>query len=167
MRITKRKMFLLLNGTIAVALCLYFGFWILSPKVIGEIQHPLQNSTTMIVKYTVDKEQYTNTILRNGISFLETKVLLCYSKSNPAKCRIYSYMGLFAEPLAWWLVFFLASSILLLTNNSVYSKGTVFIVQKKRPFIYMEEYFPDAFRRYGHRKRGSQTSKEEEQKRLD
>lgn len=51
-------------------------------------------------------------------------------------------MGIFAEPLAWWLVFLIASAMLLLTNNAVFSKGTIFILQKKFPWISMEEFFP-------------------------
>ncbi len=51
-------------------------------------------------------------------------------------------MGLYAEPLGWWLVFLLASSMLLLMPNTVFSKGTKFQLQKSFPWISMDEYFP-------------------------
>ena len=142
MRFTKRRLFLVTNSFILAGLLLYFGFWAFSPKVIGDIQHPLQNSTTMIVKYKVGNRLYTSTLLRNGIPFLDTEVTLHYNRWNPAHCRIYSFLGLVAEPMGWWFVFLLASTILLLTNNSVFSKGTIFIFQKKRPWLVVEEFYP-------------------------
>lgn len=52
-------------------------------------------------------------------------------------------MGIAAEPLAWWLVFLLASAMLLLTHNTVFSRGTIFQIQKKFPWLSMDEYFPE------------------------
>jgi hypothetical protein len=49
---------------------------------------------------------------------------------------------MYAEPLAWWLVFLLASAMLLLMPNTVFSRGTMFQLQKKFPWISMDEYFP-------------------------
>jgi hypothetical protein len=44
--------------------------------------------------------------------------------------------------LAWWLVFLLASAMLLLMPNTVFSRGAMFQLQKKFPWISMDEYFP-------------------------
>jgi hypothetical protein len=57
-------------------------------------------------------------------------------------------MGMFAEPLAWWLVFLIASSMLFLMDNTVFSRGTTFLLQKKFPWLSMDEYFPFYQNRY-------------------
>jgi hypothetical protein len=65
-----------------------------------------------------------------------------YLKFHPQTSRVNSFMGIWAEPLGWWGVFLLASAMLLLTQNAVFSKGTIFQLHKKFPWISMEEYFP-------------------------
>ena len=142
MRFGKLKMFFILHGIVAFILLCYFGPWIFSRTVTGRIVQPLNNPTTITVEYKVDGKIYSEEFMRNGIHYAKKTVPLRYLSFNPSTARVRSFMGMWAEPLAWWLVFLLATSMLLLTNNAVFSKGTVFQLHKKFPWISMEEYFP-------------------------
>src|SRR5215213_8010074 len=140
MKIGKIKMFFLFNGLIAAGLLIYFGIWMLGPKVTGEVVGPYRPNT-ITVSYMVNGETYSDSHMRNGIEYRQRQVSVRCFVFDPSISRINSFMGIFAEPLAWWLVFFIASAMLLLTNNTVFSKGTMFCFQKKFPWIYMEEFF--------------------------
>ena len=141
MKFGKMKMFLGLNGLIAIGLLLYFSVWIFSKTVTGNMVRPYEPNT-VTVKYQVEGKTYQESYMRNGWDYQKTKVPIRYFIFNPKVTRINTFMGIFAEPLAWWLVFIIASAMLLLTNNGVFSKGTIFILQKKFPWIAMEEFFP-------------------------
>ena len=130
MKFGKMKMFLGLNGLIAIGLILYFSVWIFSRTVTGVMVRPYEPNK-ITVAYEVDGQLYKESYMRNGWNYQKTKVPIRYSIFNPEVSRVNTFMGIFAEPLAWWLVFLIASAMLLLTNNAVFSKGTVFILQKK------------------------------------
>lgn len=140
MRFGKQTMFLFLNGLIALGLLLYFGVWILGNTVTGTITTPYE-STRIVVNYEVDGTTYTGTYLRGDVAYGKRKVAIRYLNFDPSASRINSFLGIFAEPLAWWLVFLIASAMLLLTDNMVFSKGTIFQLQKKFPWISMDEYY--------------------------
>jgi hypothetical protein len=152
MRIGKTKMFLLLNGSIAMVLVCYFGFWLMSKTTVAHIIPPY-NANTINIQYVVKGKVYTNNHLRSDIPFHQLEIAVHYSFFNPASSRINSYMGLYAEPLAWWLVFLMASAMLLLMPNTVFSTGTIFQLEKKFPWISMDEYFPGAGQRYRNEKK--------------
>ena len=141
MRFGKLKMFFFLNGFIAIMLFFYFGSWLVSSTTIATIIPPY-NANTIHVQYQVKGKIYTGSYLRNEIPFSQKQVSIHYFLFNASLSRVNSYMGLYAEPLAWWLVFLLASSMLLLMPNTVFSKGTIFQLQKKFPWLLMDEYFP-------------------------
>jgi hypothetical protein len=143
MRFGKRALFLVLNGAILVAMLCYFSIWLLGNTTRGFIQRPyLPNTVT--VAYSVNGKSYTGQHMRNGLPFSKKEVSLRYLSWHPAASRINSFMGLAAEPLAWWAVFFMAAAMLLLTNNTVFSKGTQFQLHKGFPWLTMDEYFPAA-----------------------
>jgi len=141
MRFGKARMFLLLNGSIAFFLILYFGTWLLSPETTALIVPPY-NANTINIQYEVNGEIYRGSHLRNEIPFYQKQIEVHYFIFDPSSSRINSFLGLYAEPLGWWFVFLLASSMLLLMPNTVFSKGTKFQLQKKFPWISMDEYFP-------------------------
>lgn len=165
MRFGKLKMFFFLNGFIAFILLLYFGSWWLSNTAIATIIPPY-NSTTIHVQYEAEGAIYTGTHMRNGIPFAQKQVLVHYFLFNPSLSRVNSFMGLYAEPLGWWLVFLMASAMLLLMPNTVFSKGTMFQLQKKFPWISMDEYFPASGSGY-RQKEQQNSSTPKTQKRLD
>lgn len=141
MKIGKLTMFLGLNGLIAIGLFFYFSVWIFSKTVTGDLIRPYE-ANKITVRYTVDGTTYTEKYMRNGWENQKLKVPIRYFIFDPEMSRVNTFLGIFAEPLAWWLVFLIASAMLLLINNQVFSKGTVFILQKKFPWISMEEFFP-------------------------
>jgi hypothetical protein len=141
MRFGKNKMFLFLNGIIATSLLLYFGLWLISRDTTANIVPPY-NANTINIQYGVNENIYTGNHLRNDIPFSQKHVTIKYFVFNPSSSRIATFLGLYAEPLAWWLVFLLASAMLLLMPNTVFSRGTIFQLQKKFPWISMDEYFP-------------------------
>lgn len=142
MRFGKLKMFLLLQGLAIFILLCYFGVWMISEKTAGTVVRPY--GSTLNVVYKVKAQTFTSTHARYDVPYGETKVVVRYLLFRPSSSRINSFMGLLAEPLAWWLVYLLASAMLLLTNNTVFSKGTIFQLQKKFPWLSMDEYFPEA-----------------------
>ncbi|HEX2608189.1 MAG TPA: hypothetical protein VHK91_12455 [Flavisolibacter sp.] len=141
MRLTKRGMFLLLNGSIALGLLLYFLPWAFSRTTTGQLITPYDPNTVHI-SYQVDGKAYEGNYMRNGVDLSDRRVHLRYLPFRPSISRINSFLGIFAEPLAWWGVFLVASAMLLLTPNGVFTKGTIFQLQRRFPFISMEEYFP-------------------------
>jgi hypothetical protein len=159
MRFGKLKMFLFLNGFIAFGLLIYFGAWLTGGTTTATIIPPL-NANTIHVQYEVDGKFYTGTHLRNEVPFAEKQVEVQYFSLDPSISRIPTFLGMYAEPLAWWLVFLIASSMLLLMPNAVFSKGTVFQLQKKFPWILMDEYFPEPRTWYrGPRRKNSPVNK--------
>src|SRR5215207_2299205 len=104
MRLKKRFMFLFLNGLIALALLLYFAAWIFGGTTTGAITKPYA-STRITVEYEVKGKMYSGTYLRNDVQLGKRQVSVRYLLFDPARSRINSFMGIFAEPLAWWLVF--------------------------------------------------------------
>lgn len=141
MRFGKLKMFLLLQGIAVFVLLCYFSIWMISGKATGTLIRPYY-SNTMNISYKVGSKTYTRSYARYDVPFGELKIPIRYLSFLPSSSRVDSFMGLLAEPLGWWLVFLLASSMLLLTDNTVFSKGTVFQTHKKFPWLSMEEYFP-------------------------
>lgn len=143
MQFGKRTFFLALNGIAMVLLLLYFVFWLLGSSTTGKIKPPLM-ATLVQVQYNVGGKKYTESFMRHDIPLAQRTVTVRYQAWNPALSRIQSFMGIGAEPLAWWFVFLLASTMLLLTNNTVFSKGTRFRLQKRFPWLLMDEFFPAA-----------------------
>jgi hypothetical protein len=141
MRFGKVKMFFLLNGMTGLILAFYFGPWLFSRVTIGTITTPYE-TTKIYAAYVVNGKTYSDSYMRNGIEFSKRTVAIRYLSFHPQSSRVNSFMGMWAEPLAWWSVFILASAMLLLMPNVVFSKGTIFQIQRKYPWISMEEYFP-------------------------
>ena len=146
MRIGKLKLFLIINGSIAVGLLCYFLLWFLSPTAMGKMVSPFY-ANTITVKYVAHGHEFMVDFMRNDISYSDRNIAIAFLSFHPQSSRVRSFMGVCAEPLAWWFVFLLASSMLLLTDNLVFSKGTVFIFQKKFPWVSMEEFYPFPFAR--------------------
>lgn len=141
MRFGKTTMFLLLNGLIAIILIFYFGMWMLSGRAIARIIPPY-NANTIKIQYDVNGTIYSGRHLRGETPFYQKEISIYYFIFDPSASRINSFMGLYAEPLAWWLVFLIASAMLLLMPNTVFTRGTIFQLQKKFPWISMDEFFP-------------------------
>lgn len=156
MRITRLGMFLRLNALIALILTLYFGRWLFSHTAEATIVTPF-SASTIYATYPVNGQTISASFMRNGIPMTATRVTVRYLKNDPHTAVVNSFMGLCAEPLAWWGVFLFASAALLLTNNSVFSKNTAFFLRKRFPWIWMEEYFPvQANRQYYYRRQQHQ-----------
>jgi len=135
-------MFFFLNGVIAAALLLYFGAWMIAPTRYAHISDPYRGSEVE-VRYIISGNTYSATYLRSGIPMGDNYVRIRYFKMAPSISRVDSFLGIFVEPLGWWLVFFIASALLLLTpDNVIFRKGTVFVIRKSFPYLWMEEYFP-------------------------
>lgn len=134
-------MFFALQGIMLLVLLLHLGRWLFSDTVEGRVTTPY-SATVMTAHYTVDGITYTETYMRNGFPLTPRTVTVRYLTYNPKVSRINSFMGILAEPLAWWLVLSMVVGALLLTNNTVFSKGTTFQLHKRFPWITMDEYFP-------------------------
>jgi hypothetical protein len=141
MRFGKRTMFLALNGSIAFLLLVYSCVWMLGRTTTGTITTRFA-VTTIQVSYMVDGVEYAHDYLRNDVDYGSREVSIRYLPFDPSFSRINSFMGILAEPLGWWMVFFIASAMLLFIDNPVFSKGTMFQLQWRFPWISMEEYFP-------------------------
>jgi len=141
MRLSRPRMFFFLNGMIAATLLLYFGSWKIAPATRAFISDPYRGSQIGI-SYNVAGRNYRATHMRNDIPLRTRYVRIRYFRMAPSFSRIDSFYGIYAEPLVWWMIFFIASSFLLLPDNLVFSKGTVFVLRRSFPYIWMEEYFP-------------------------
>lgn len=141
MHISRPRMFLYLNGIILLILCVHLGRWFFSRRETGHLVPPYSGNT-IALQYGVGGKSYTGSYLRNEIPFSQREVEIRYLPWKPEVSRINSFLGILLEPLGWWAVFLLGSGVLLLMDNVVFSKGTVFFVQKRFPYLWMEEYFP-------------------------
>ena len=140
MRFTKLRMFLFLNGLIVATLMVYFIMWFSAPVTKARVIRPYQASKVH-VRYQVDDKTYQASYMRYDIALADRSLSIRYMASRPSASRVNSFMGIMAEPLGWWLIFLLASAMLLLTDNVVFSKHTVFRIGKNFPWITMEEFF--------------------------
>jgi hypothetical protein len=140
-RLSKIKLFFFIHVAIALMLAAYFSIWLFGNKITADVIPP-HLPGRVYVQYRVEGELYQTSFLRNDLPFLARKVSIRYPSFDPSYSRINSFLGIYAEPLGWWLLFFLVSAMLLLTNNPVFSKGTNFYFRKKFPWVSMEEYFP-------------------------
>lgn len=165
MRFGKLKMFLFLNGFIIIVLLFYFIFWWISGKTIATIVPPF-SASTITVQYKVDNRLYSDRVLRGNVPFYVKQIPIRYSLLKPSSAYVPTFLGLYAEPLAWWLVFLIASAMLFLMPNTVFSKGTMFQLHKKFPWISMDEYFPAAGERWYNERTGRNRPKNP-QKRLE
>ena len=134
-------MFFYFNSIIALFLFLYFSPWLFSTVTTARVITPYE-TTTIQLQYNANGEQYTSGHMRNDIPFQQRTVTIRYLNFHPSSSRINSFMGMFAEPLAWWSVLLLASAMLLLTPNAVFSRGTIFHIHNKFPWISMDEFYP-------------------------
>jgi hypothetical protein len=141
MRFGKLTMFLILQGLILLVLAVHLGRWLFSDTVEGQVTTPY-SATMMTVHYTVDGIGYADTYMRNGYPLTPKTVGVRYLTYNPSISRIDSFMGIGAEALGWWFVISLGLFSLLLTDNTVFSKGTIFQLHRRFPWISMDEYFP-------------------------
>lgn len=141
MRFGKRTMFFILQGILLLILLLHLGRWVFSGVVTGRVTTPY-SATVMTVHYTVNSVEYVDTYMRNGYPLTPRNVEIRYLTYRPSTSRINTFMGIAAEPLAWWLMITVGMAALLLTNNTVFSKGTTFYLHKRFPWISMDEYFP-------------------------
>jgi len=141
MQFGKLRMFFYFNGSIALILLLYFSPWFWSRVTMAKVITPYE-VTTIQLQYEANGKQYTDGHMRNDIPFQQRMVRIRYLTFHPSSSRIDSFMGICAEPLAWWSVLLLASAMLLLMPNGVFSRGTIFHLHKKFPWISMDEFFP-------------------------
>jgi hypothetical protein len=156
MRFGKLTMFFILQGIILMVLLVHLGRWLFSDTTTGRVTLPY-SATVMTAHYEVDGVTYSDTYMRNGFELTPRTVEIRYLTYNPAKSRVISFMGILAEPLAWWLFFSLAIGALLLIDNSVFSKGTTFQLHKRFPWISMDEYFPVKSRWFSRERRQEST----------
>lgn len=166
MRFGKLTMFLLLHALAALVLLFYFGLWMIDGRTKATIVRPFY-ANTITATYTVQNQSYTASYSRYDIPYSARSVDIRYLLFRPASSRINSFMGLAAEPFGWWLVFLLASAMLLLMPNTVFSRGTVFQIHKKFPWISMDEYFPEEAGWWNYQRTKQKAKKEKSQKLLD
>ena len=140
MRLSKLQMFFAFNGGIAFILACYIAVWVSGKTADAVIITPFAASRLKAV-YEVKGKNYEGQYLRLDIPFNKRVITIRYLSFAPSYSRVSSFMGIALEPLAWWLVFLLASSMLLLTNNVVFSKGAQFHFHRKFPWISMDEFF--------------------------
>lgn len=141
MQFGKLRMFFYFNGIIAGFLLLYYSPWMFSKVTTAKVVTPFE-VTTIQLQYEANGKLYTSGHMRNDIPFQQRTVRIRYLTFHPASSRVDSFMGMWAEPLAWWSVLLVASAMLLLMPNAVFSKGTIFHIHKKFPWISMDEFFP-------------------------
>jgi hypothetical protein len=141
MQFGKLKMFFYFNGLIMLVLLLYFSPWLFSKVTTAKVITPY-GVTTIQLQYEANGKQYSNEHMRNDIPFQQRTVRIRYLKFHPSSSKVDSFMGMWAEPLAWWSVLLLASAMLVLTHNAVFSKGTIFNIHKRFPWRYMDEFYP-------------------------
>ena len=165
MRFGKLKMFLLLQGVALTILVVYFSIWLTAEKSTAVVVAPFY-SNMINIEYSANETTIRKSLLRFDVPFDKRKVRIRYLGFHPASARINSFMGIFAEPLAWWLVYLLASSMLLLTHNTVFSKGTIFQLHKRFPWISMDEYFPAPHQRNHSQERKQRRGEKKEQRKL-
>ena len=139
----KRTLFLFTNAFAAMLVCVYLLVWLLGGKsTTATITKP--HAPQLNIAYRVDGVQYQTIHMRNDVDYGKTKVAIRYLRWRPQSSRVISFLGLAAEPLGWWGIYLTASAMLLLSNNTVFSKGTRFTLQRKFPYLSMDEFFPAA-----------------------
>lgn len=146
----KRTLFLISNAVWGFIIAIYLMVWLLGGvRTVATITKPAVPQLQL--RYIAGNTTYTTTHLRYGVGYDKTAVPLIYLRWRPGSSRVHSFLGLAAEPLGWWGIYLTASAMLLLSNNTVFSKGTRFTLHRRFPFISMDEFFPAAPNRFSFR----------------
>lgn len=131
-------------------LCLYMGTWSISTKVEGRIQGMelgdavvnMENPAALLVEYEAKGKTYLEQFPRDNIPFTQKSIRIRYLTFAPSITRIDSFEDVWLLPIMVYALWLFVTSLLLLTNNVVFSKHTVFETFNHRPWISMHEYFP-------------------------
>jgi len=153
MLLTKFKFYVLLQLLSIVLLLLYQSIWLFSSTTEGRIENfgrqlgrrvskRVENSGTMVVSYTINGTTYEEEYTRNETPLWQKTVRIRYLLFAPSISNLDSFIGQWLGPLIVLLIFFLASSMILLMHNTVFPKGTLFELSRLYPYIQMHEFLP-------------------------
>ncbi len=90
---------------------------------------------TMTVRYMVDYSNYTATYTRNETPLWEKSTRIRYSTLFPGISRLDSFAGNWMEPLLYYLIFFLGTTIIFFVPSDILPKGILFEFSKNYPWI--------------------------------
>jgi hypothetical protein len=143
MFLNKRQTYIYLQVLFIACLLLIQSTWIFSRTTNGEIisfdraarTGKWKHIETMTVRYTVGYKQYTSVYTRNSTPLWQKQISVRYLTLFPGTSRIDSFITNWEEYMIWYLIFFLATSMIFFVPNEVLPKGTLFELRKQFPWV--------------------------------
>jgi hypothetical protein len=140
--------------TIALAIFLgYQGFWMISGTTQGKIlnfsgvyindqNEAIKKSGPMVVEYIVKGVTYVEGFNRHETPLGKKNVPIRYLLFAPQVAHLNTFLDQWMESLVLLGIFSLVTASLLLMQNSVFPKGTLFELRRKYPYILSHEFYP-------------------------
>jgi hypothetical protein len=143
MLLNKKQTYLLFQAIFIGCLLLVQLFWLFSKTTEGEIVSFDRAATTgkwkhietMTVSYRVGLDQYTSVYTRNRTPLWQKQIAIRYSIFFPGISRLDSFITNWGEYMIWYLIFFLATSMIFFVPNDVLPKGTMFEIRSRFPWF--------------------------------
>lgn len=143
MLLNKKQTYLFLQGLFIASLLLVQASWIFSRTTEGEVLSfdraastgKWKHIETMTVRYTVGDEQFISVYTRNRTPLWQKHITIRYLILLPGTSRIDSFITNWEEYLIWYLIFFLATSMIFFVPNDVLPKGTMFGFTRHFPWV--------------------------------
>lgn len=143
MLLSKTKTYLLLQAIFVFCIAVVQLFWAFSRTTQGEIlefnraadRGKWKQVETITVRYWVDYKEYTETYTRNKTPLWQKDIPVRYSILFPGVSRVDSFLSNWGEYMIWYLVYFLATTMLFFVPNEVLPRGTMFRLKPRHPVV--------------------------------
>jgi hypothetical protein len=143
MTLTKYKTYFALQGLFLLGILMYQSPWLFSNTTVGIIKEfgyapYLRGRKTielMNVDYLVNDKLYNRTYTRNATPDSQQNIIIRYLTFMPGASRIDTPVGEWEEPLLWYVVFFIFTSMMFFIPNDTTPKDMLVTISNKKPWV--------------------------------
>ena len=143
MTFNKFKAYLVLQLIFFTCLFFFQFFWLFSKTTDADIlsfgrasnERGWHSIETMDVTYTIAGKKYNATYTRNETPKSQTSIKIRYSILFPEVSRIESFAGNWDQPLMYYLIYFLFTTMVFTVPGDIFPKNPIFVLSNKSPFV--------------------------------
>jgi hypothetical protein len=147
MILSRYKTYFILQAVFLIGILLYQSPWLFSKTTTGTIvsfgtaasSGNFRVVEMMRVSYEVEYESYIGYYTRNATPKSTSTVKIRYLTFSPGTSRLSTSIGEWGEPLLYYLIFFIGTSMFFLIPNESISKEMTIVLRKKRPWVKIDK----------------------------
>lgn len=139
--LSKNQFYLLLQSMFIVMVLLYQLIWFVYGKnmmadcIVSGRLNELQNSGTLLYKFSVADKVYDDYDLRNEVKIINDQIEIVYLSFYPSFSRVNTFKNNWLGYIITYGLFCTFTSFLLLIPNDTMPAHTYFYFTKKKPWI--------------------------------